>query len=71
MSDQSSSSSPTRSSTSSTQQQVTFPLKPVDTASASSGDGNPEESQVPEPPPRGGQQPGEHLERAPPSTSNS
>jgi hypothetical protein len=71
MSDQSSSSNPTRSSTSSTQQEVTFPLKQVDTVSASSGNDGPEESQVPEPPPGGGQQPGEDLDRAQPSTSNS
>jgi hypothetical protein len=67
MSDQPSSSK----STLPIQQQKISLLKPTDTASASSGDGSPEESQFPEPPPSGGQQPGEDLDRAQPSTSNS
>jgi len=70
MSDQSSSSKSTLPSIPSTQQRKTYPLKSADTVSSASGDGGPEETQIPEPPPRGGQQPGDDLDKAPPPTTN-
>jgi hypothetical protein len=72
MSDQSSKSKPTRPSIPSKKEKGTSTLRPAGPiSSASSGDGGPEETQIPEPPPRGGQQPGEDFDKAPPSTSNS
>lgn len=68
MSDQSSKSQSTRPSTLWKQENVTLQSGPMGPAASVSG--SPEESQVPEPPPGGGQQPGEDLNKAPPQTSN-
>jgi len=70
MSDQSSKSKPTRPSIPSKQEKKTIPMKPVEATASGSGDGGPEETQIPEPPPRGGQQPGDDIDKAPPPTSN-
>lgn len=62
MSDELSKSTTTRPSTPLKQENVTSPLSPVEPGSSASV--SPEESQVPEPPPRGGQQPGEDIAKA-------
>jgi hypothetical protein len=59
-------SNPTPPSTPSKPEKKPLPSKPVSGATRLEG---PDESQVSEPPPGGGQQPGDHFDKAPP-TSN-